>query len=303
MSDKQLKGRLRLILVDVYGKLITDRVVVKLKHRELSDKLTTKEFDTVGKPFVIEDLRQAPKGNYILKVIPTAYRPWAQYVNVMNRTTTEMITLHIRSNKAVPSFPTYKQIKKLNPGLIGVLERSDAVKGQPARTGERLWNGMKPLQKAAVLNIGAKAIVDTTLQKGQGILPHIELREVQQDRCLVDVPEALVRQVQAQTGIDSKKNPFKKAPGGMHEPPENYERSTSHKTREKFGNLQFTFFAGPANAYLADIDIDNSAGIRHLVDVIEHKVRDEKTHPYDIHEILVNYQRLDPGYTLAPKKT
>jgi hypothetical protein len=63
---------------------------------------------------------------------------------------------------------------------------------------------------------------------------------------------------------------------------------------------QVTFFSNPATLdFKADIDIDDAAGLEHAFQVIGHLITDGDTNPYDIHEILVYRQLLDPGYTLV----
>ena len=300
MPKKKLKGRLSLRLVDVYGKPIKDQVVVALEHRKLSHR-TKPEKVAVKGTLDIDGLHEPPNGEYILRLTPTAYRPWAQFVNTAMKAQ-ETIPLYIKPEAASPSLPTYEEIHELNPELVQVLERSDAVEGHKGKRGAELWSSLENEQKAALLNIGAKAIIDTPLSDGSRILPHISLRKVKQDRCFANVPQALPDAVKSLSGVATDK-PFRKVSGGLHTPPTGYRLATSHKTKDDFGNLQFTFFRGPRNAWAADIDIDNSAGIRHAVDVIKHKVTKSKTHPYDIHEILVDRQKLDPGYTLKPKKS
>jgi hypothetical protein len=48
---------------------------------------------------------------------------------------------------------------------------------------------------------------------------------------------------------------------------------------------------------VADIDIDDAAGIEHVFQVVKNKLSGNPTHPYNIHEILVGYQHNDPGYS------
>jgi hypothetical protein len=45
-----------------------------------------------------------------------------------------------------------------------------------------------------------------------------------------------------------------------------------------------------------DVDIDDAAGLGHVFQVLRNTLTGRPTHPYDIHEILVSYQQLDPGY-------
>ena len=50
------------------------------------------------------------------------------------------------------------------------------------------------------------------------------------------------------------------------------------------------------NNFLADIDIDDHQGVQHAFDVLQHAVTGKDTNPFDIHEILIFFQNLDPGY-------
>jgi hypothetical protein len=49
---------------------------------------------------------------------------------------------------------------------------------------------------------------------------------------------------------------------------------------------------------VADVDIDDAAELEHVF-LIENALPGNSTHPYSIHEILVEYQKLDPGYTFV----
>ncbi len=90
---------------------------------------------------------------------------------------------------------------------------------------------------------------------------------------------------------------FVEAPGVLHHPPERFEHAGSFKTTDHFANLQLTFFAR-GDQWMADIDIDDANGVEHLFQVLRNQISGRPTHPYDIHELLVSYQKLDPGYTL-----
>jgi hypothetical protein len=55
----------------------------------------------------------------------------------------------------------------------------------------------------------------------------------------------------------------------------------------------------PAGDCVADIDIENAAGLGDVFQVLRNSLTGRPTHPYDIHEILVFHQKIDPGYTYA----
>jgi hypothetical protein len=88
-------------------------------------------------------------------------------------------------------------------------------------------------------------------------------------------------------------------PAMLHIPPPNFVALDSFKTADRYGNLQITFFTRPERLeFIADIDIDDAQGIEHVFQVVDHSVLSTETHPYDIHEIMLEYQKLDPGYRL-----
>ena len=73
----------------------------------------------------------------------------------------------------------------------------------------------------------------------------------------------------------------------------------SFKTPDQYGNLQLTFSRNETTgALMADIDIDDAQGIEHIFQVVSHSITGIQTNPYDIHEIMLEYQKIDPGYTL-----
>jgi len=77
----------------------------------------------------------------------------------------------------------------------------------------------------------------------------------------------------------------------------------SFKTNDEQGNLQLTFAYDAEDRLVADIDIDDHSGIRHAWDVLKHIVTRTETDPFDIHEILIATQNLDPGYELLPRRS
>jgi hypothetical protein len=91
---------------------------------------------------------------------------------------------------------------------------------------------------------------------------------------------------------------FDKVSGSLHHPPPGFVSAESFKTSDKYGNLQLTFFTN-GEAFKADIDIDDAGGLEHVFQVLRNKLSGNPTHPYNIHDILVAYQHLDPGYTFV----
>jgi hypothetical protein len=60
-----------------------------------------------------------------------------------------------------------------------------------------------------------------------------------------------------------------------------------------------TFFRS-TDRVVAEIDIDDAAGLGHVFQVLRNHFTGKPTHPYNIHQILLVHQQLDPGYDLVP---
>jgi hypothetical protein len=84
--------------------------------------------------------------------------------------------------------------------------------------------------------------------------------------------------------------------GALHAPPAGFEPAGSFKSDDNYGNLQLTFFQ-QGDTWVADVDIDDAAGLAHVFQVARNHLTGRPTHPYDIREILIAWQGTDPGYT------
>jgi len=72
----------------------------------------------------------------------------------------------------------------------------------------------------------------------------------------------------------------------------------SFKTPDPMGNLQLTFAQNTKKNMAVDADLDDHQGLKHAFDVIKHKFSGD-TNPYGIHQVLVKFQGIDPGYHFA----
>ena len=103
-----------------------------------------------------------------------------------------------------------------------------------------------------------------------------------------DLLEALRDYTQVYDSVGGGMHEF--PPGGWHPVDEPY----SFKTwKDRAGNIQLTFAQNVAGALLADIDLDDHKGLKHIADVLKHKFTDKNTPPYDIHQALWFSQVLD----------
>jgi hypothetical protein len=285
-------GRLELELVDVHGVPIAEPVDILLRHRVLQDQRRARDVD-VSRPVAITELHMEPQGLHILEVTSRSYRPVSRFVTIpASGVRRELVTLPIRADRAQAIFPAYDE---LDERLRGVLARSGAVRGHHGFTGPALYAALPDEAKAGLLNISKKSLA-AAFRNGADLLPHVTLLDVLGDRCFVEVPRTLIEQMPALVDDEF----FRAVNGALHEPPAGFAPAGSFKTPDAFGNLQVTLFESGSECR-ADVDIDDAAGLGHVFQVARNHLTGDPTHPYNIHQILIAHQHLDPGYRLVPK--
>jgi hypothetical protein len=286
-SDRQ--GQLRLDLFNVNGKRIGGRVDVRLRHQVLSHTPVFNGLDA-SKRILIKDLFSNPQGRYLVEIDPSAYLAVSHFVDIKPSGITDMqVTLPIdpRKVKSV-DFPEYP---KLSDELRTLLERSDKILSFEGKKGAEVYDDLDEIRKACLLNIASKCAA-TRLSNGKTVLPYIEkITELRGERFFAAIPKELREETKNSVSDEL----FRPVSGALHTPPAGFDDAGSFKTFDKYGNLQLTFFS-KGDEWAADIDIDDAAGLEHVFQVLDHKLFGRHTHPYDIHEILIARQLIDPGY-------
>jgi len=290
-------GKLKLQPVDVYGKRLSEKVDVFLRHTRRPHNLIFKGHDASK---TISGLITSGDGPYQISVDPPSYHRVSFFQNIKTSGVTEApITFPVDASKVVGvNFPKFAGLSK---ELRTVLSNSDSVFGFENKTGSELYDaiGVDDVKLAGVLNIACKTLA-TVFAGGANVLSLVkEVREVRGDRFFAVVERGLREETinSLNTGL------FQKAPGGLHHLPPSFvgfQPADSFKTNDRYGNLQLTFFRKD-DEFVADIDIDDAAGIEHVFQVLHNHFTGEPTHPYNIHEILVKHQGLDPRYTFNLK--
>jgi hypothetical protein len=163
--------------------------------------------------------------------------------------------------------------------------------------GENLYKRLDDIRKAGMFNIVAKSRA-TPLSNGKNVLSYLKvLHELRGDRFFATVPKELREETKNSVSADL----FHQADSSLHHPPDSFPGFTdagSFKTNDSHGNLQLSFFM-KGDECLVDIDIDDAGGIGHIFQVLRNALTKGATHPYNIHEILIFRQQLDPGYTFV----
>jgi hypothetical protein len=281
---------LSLELRDVYGDLLKEKVDIILRHQVLSQ--VVKVSNNASTKINIKGLQGAPQGLYRIDVDPPSYQYVSQFLNMKaSGTTTLELTFPIDPAKVKKvKFPAFGSTVD---DLQRLLENSEKVLSFEGKQGKTLYEALDDIRRAGLLNITAKTRA-TLLTNQRTVLSYIqELQEIRGDRFFASVPKEL----REETKNSVAEGLFHPADSSLHHPPTGFSHAGSFKTPDHYGNLQLTFFMNDGGDCVADIDIDDAAGIEHVFQVLKNKLSGSPTHPYNIHEILVGYQHNDPGYS------
>ena len=289
-------GKLELELLDVHGQFLNERVDVMLRHRVLSH--VVKKTQKASAKFTIPNLHGEPQGLYRIESVPLSYMPVDENIKIKASGTTPYRAVFPIDPKKVlkVNFPNYD---KLPDDAQTLLSRSGKILGFEEKTAEALYTALKKeeIKLAGMLNIVTKTN-DTRLSNGRTVLSYLQdLRELRGDRFFT----VTSKELREETKHSVAEGLFTKESGKLHHLPAQfvgYEPAGSFKTPDRYGNLQLTFFM-KGDDCVADIDIDDASGLKHIFQVINNMLPGNDTHPYTIHEILIAHQKLDPGYTFV----
>jgi hypothetical protein len=284
---------LRLEVVDVYGKPIAEKIDIILRHRVLSD--FKRVSGNGAKKIDVGNLFGDPQGAYQLDVDAPSYQFVRHFINMKSSGITPLtITLPIDPDKVKSvKFPAFSS---LDPAARALLNQSGNVISFEGMTGKALYDALDsdPIRKAGMLNIFAKTRA-TGFGTDNNVLSHVqELSEVRGDRFFAVVSKEL----RSETRNSIDKGLFHEADQSLHHPLPGFSAQGSFKTSDRYGNLQLSFSA-KEDVWRSDVDIDDAGGLGHVFQVLRNKLSGKPTHPYNIHEILVKFQQLDPGYTFT----
>lgn len=285
-------GKLQLDMLDVYGSRLKEKVDIMLRHQVLSHNVVVSV--NAQRPVLVKGMFGAPQGLYRMEIDPPSYLPVSQFVNLnASDPTPAQVTFPIDPKKVKKvNFPKFEA---LSPELQDLLENSDNVFSFHEINGKELYGRLDDIRKAGMLNIATKT-QSSPLSNGKTVFPYIlRIDELRGDRffCFVQ------KELREETKNSVSEGLFDPVSGALHHLPERFtgfSQAGSFKTEDAYGNLQLTFFMN-GDECVADIDIDDAGGLGHVFQVLRNALTNRPTHPYDIHEILVFHQKLDPGYT------
>jgi hypothetical protein len=289
MAERE--GVLRLEVLDVYSERVKEKVDISLRHQVLTDNRMVRGADG-SKRLQIKDLYAVPQGLYRLEIDSLGYQPVSQFVNVSAAPGTNLaVTLPVNPKKV--QRVEWCDYPQLDASAKAVLEASSNVLGYEGRKGDELYAALDDIRKAGFLNIITKTS-KTKLANGTLVLSYIRhLNELRGDRFFA----AVSKELRENTKNSIAAGLFEEASELLHRPPDGFTDAGSFKSLDRYGNLQLSFFSNGTD-WVADIDIDDARGLEHIFQVLRNFVENRPTHPYDIHEILIYHQKIDPGYRL-----
>lgn len=298
MSSNVNRAEVFVTLRDVFGQPLTDEVEIIFKNLDvgsLSQRFTAKLKGQAGS-FPLPELVPAfPTGRAQVIIRPNKYRVKTFFMTVFTGEPNHINEVFfVDPDKARPKLMDFDDLaaKPYGDDLLRILGKSKINKAT--------WNGLDKRNRATILNLSAKLLKETT-KGGQPIIKQVQ----NIDKSLLDKEHrARVYSNTDDTLLDAlRKFPqrFNPVSGVLHNFPAGSTPvgpDNSFKSRDEAGNIQLTFAKDAAGAFLADIDLDDHTGLEHAFDVLKHKLSGKDTDPYDIHQILVFFQGLDPGYRL-----
>jgi hypothetical protein len=279
-------GRVILELKDAYGEFISDDVELRFRNLKLHSLDFLKNGHLTGAAFPLDGIPAFPTGNWQVDILTKKYRFKSVFVDLpSNGEFPIKETFFVNPAKVKPIFPTSADINRdvQWEALRNVLQSSTIVYAE-----------LSDSQKAGLLNLFAKMNHESADNAWSDVSTVFDVKPA---RIFATVKRQLWEKVK------SRPQRFHLEPdnGSMHVFGGGWTRlveAASFKTPDRMGNLQLTF-ADDADQNLAvDADLDDHQGLQHAFDVIKHKFSGD-TNPYDIHDVLVKFHGIDPGYHFA----
>jgi hypothetical protein len=292
MANNLNRSSVRVSLTDVNSNILRDKVNLKFYNVRLTSERSQADVTFTDQPVTIGDLPTVPEGLTQVFIAPTRYRFKSIFLNAQSDGSSQ-ISEHffVDPKRVAPQFPAFTDIENqpVWTGLARILSASNISNAQA-------WNALGDQPKAGLLNLYCKMNA-AQVEGPRPVSDFIQrIDQFSPARILARVHPNLIRL------LDTAPKNFHTVSGALHSFNPPWQPTTpenSWKTFDSAGNLQLTFATDGNNNFLADIDIDDHQGVQHAFDVLQHTLTGKDTHPYDIHEILIFFQHLDPGYSFV----
>jgi len=273
-------GSMTVTFVDVYGEPLKDQLSVSLRR---DGRVVMPQRDIDG------GSRLEISGNAGLYQLAVDGR-WHRRA----MTHLQLVRGGSGSFRVVMAVDSSKKLRLIAPGFDELKDDLRAVLARstlPGFTGRRLYDSLDDPSKAGLLNVWAK-MNHTRFANGRAVSIFVhDFMEVRADRLLARAAPELLQQMQESVSFGV----FYAVPGNLRKPPAGFSSRGSFKTSERSGILQLTFHSSGKDLVI-DAEIDKASGLAQAFNVLS---SGGEPHPFDIHEILVGSQSIDPGYRIV----
>jgi len=268
---------------DAYGDLLRQDAELRFRNLKVQSLNFLHTAHLAGEPLRLVGIPAFPAGNWQVDINIKRFRFKSVFIDLpSNGETTIKETFFVKPNEAIPQFPTANDIQTL-PRWRPLAQALTSIS----------YDELEDQQKAGLLNLFAKMSDESTPEVFSDV---IEIFKVKPARIYAKVRAHLLDHV-----LELAQRFHEQADGGsLHKFDDGWTRLAAHasfKTPDVMGNLQLTFARNQQNDLAVDADLDDHKGLKHAFDVIKHLFSGD-TNPYDIHEVLVKFQGIDPGYRL-----
>lgn len=270
---------------NAYGEPIQGEVDLRFRNLRVQSMNFRHETELGGEPLRLAGVPAFPLGLWQVDINIKRFRFKSVFVDLpSNGEALIRQTFFVRPSEAMPVFPSPDLIRSSTrwTNLSRVLDASTIV-----------YANLEPQQKAGLLNLFAKMSHESAQNVFRDV---VNVFVVKPARIYARVQPELWDRVRGLTQQFHEQGDN----GSLHKFLEGWTRLDEHasfKTPDKMGNLQLTFARNEQDHFAVDADLDDHQGLQHAFDVIRHKFSGD-TNPYDIHDVLVKFHGIDPGYRL-----
>lgn len=269
------KGNVTLKLTDVYGQLLHDQARLVFTNLRTQSANFFTQVTLTGQPLTVTGVPAFPDGNWRLDINLSRYRDKSVFISIPSGGVVQVEeTCFVDPVQVTPVLPVLESDSRWS-ALRAVMSVDYAE--------------LSIEQKAGLLNLYAKMSHVST----KNVFRYItKIFEVKPARIYAEAHDSLIALLKGDA------ESYHVVSGSLHKFPNAWiplQGDYSWKTFESVGNLQLTLARISTDRVCVDADLDDHQGLKHAFDVIKHKFSGD-THPYDIHQVLVKYQNIDPGY-------
>jgi hypothetical protein len=293
LSSTPEHGILRLSIVDANGETIDTPATLVLRSEE-TGRIQEFRDVPVSHRVIIRGLSDRVDNRYLLD-IRLPHRRTVRWVLTAAPWKSDAVTrIHVPVNPEQVQTATFPSFDALPEHVRRLCERGR----NGARRARAFYRALPAPERGNLLNCCARA-ASLALDEDLTLLHLFDsaaarLIDLRPDRLRIAIDAAAGARI-AQSFNSGALMPVS---ASLHAPPPVYDVVGSAKTPDPMLALQITLFKGAAD-YLVELDFDEMQGLGCIFRVVNEERLLNFGHPYNVHQLLVRHNDIDPGYTLS----